>query len=341
MAQAPHSSQRKATISQIRQPYTVSVSYDLASRIRALSFSKGERKHSRTSCLTLDLSYIPHLHETTPARSKERPRYQFSVAKAIERLDCLKSTMAKQTYDGGRRQNEELGVDEPNKDIDKTAIHERSLHVNQRDALQSSSIVNEIVDTPPHAQQRRVFPPGRAALPWLSAHPRRSPQDLQTPTPAPKKYEGASMTDPQQIPGSYISEDDRQQPPLANGRSSPTESYSSAISIPSSQKTVVQEHGLREKSSQNTITSTTSTRPIHHLLLATNTHQSRLGNAAKPVSTPRTEELGSCVALPRTVVLDVQRPIDEATSEGSVHDHVTALPFHTDGESSATRRGKS
>ena len=248
--------------------------------------------------------------------------------------------MAKQTYDGGRRQNEELGVDEPNKDIDKTAIHERSPHVNQRDALQSSSIVNEIVDTPPHAQQRRVFPPGRAALPWLSAHPRRSSQDLQTPTLAPKKYEGASMTDPQQIPGSYISEDDHQQPPLANGRSSPTESYSSALSIPSSQKTVIQEHGLREKSSQNTITSTTSTRPIHHLLLATNTHQSRLGNAAKPVSTPRTEELGSCVALPRTVVLGVQRPIDEATSEGSVHDHVTALPFHTDGESSATKKGK-
>lgn len=215
MAQTPHSSKRKATTSQISQPYTVSVSYDLASRVRALSFSKGERKHSRTSCPTLDLSYIPHLHETTPAPSKERPTYQFSVAKAIERLDCLKSTMAKQTYDGGRRQNEELGVDEPNKDIDKTAIHERSPHVNQRDALQSCSIVNEIVDTP-HAQQRRVFPPGRAALPWLSAHPRRSSQDLQAPTLAPKKYEGASMTDPQQIPGNYISEDDHQQPPLAN-----------------------------------------------------------------------------------------------------------------------------
>lgn len=95
-----------------------------------------------------------------------------------------------------------------------------------------------------------------------------------------------------------------------------------------------------EGSSQNTITSTTSTRPIHHLLLATNTHQSRLGNAANPVSTLRTEELGSCVAPPRTVVLDVQRPIDEATSEGSVHDHVTALPFHTDGESSAKKKGK-
>ena len=112
------------------------------------------------------------------------------------------------------------------------------------------------------------------------------------------------------------------------GRSSPTESYASALSIPSSETTAVPDRPLQEKSSQNTITPA-ATHQTHHHLLAASQDQFRSGHTADPVLTPGLKEIGSFVGHPATVVLDVQSAAGSLSSKDSTVRRFDTVPTNS------------
>ena len=185
-------------------------------------------------------------------------------------------------YDGGNSHNEESSVSIPGVLDGQHIGHGHVEHSYHGDAVRSLAALN----------RRRNAP-------------RPKVEKVQSTV-----IESSTSDGPERMPGSFNVED-APQPPIADGRSSPTESYTSASSALSRQSTIKAQRRLRQKSSQSTITSRTSQRSTHHHLLATNKALVRSGDTIEPVVSTGIEEVASFVSSPNAVIVDVKSTVDE------------------------------